>query len=385
MKLLLVGAGGYASNYIKILLNPKRSDLVWEGLVDPFYSACQYKEQIDAANIPVYDTMEKFYSRHTADLAIICTPTFLHCEQSICALSYGSNVLCEKPAAPNVREVEEMLKAEKKYGRFIAIGYQWSYSDAMQKLKADILKGVLGKPEHFKTAISWPRDIAYYKRGGGWGGKIKKDGKLLLDSIASNACAHYLHNMFFLLGDTMETSASVEKVQAECYRANEIENFDTCCIKMKTQSGTELFFAATHAANRNRNPEFIYTFQNGKVFFAQDEGSQIVAEFHDGSKKIYGDPFENDFKKLQDCIDAVKNETVPICTAKTALPHVELIETIYKTTPIYRFSQEHIRFDHEKNAVYVHGLFENFYNAYEKGVLFSELNSEIFERNKFEI
>lgn len=72
MKLLLVGAGGYASGYINILLNQDRSDIVWEGVVDPFYSTCQYKEQIEAANIPVYNTMEEFYSRHAVDLSIIC-------------------------------------------------------------------------------------------------------------------------------------------------------------------------------------------------------------------------------------------------------------------------------------------------------------------------
>ncbi len=380
MKLLLVGAGGYASNYIKILLNKDLLNIEWEGIVDPFYSVCEYKEEIDAARIPVYTTMEEFYSHHSADLAIICTPTFLHCEQSIYALSHNSNVLCEKPVAPTMKEAEEMLNAEKKYGRFIAIGYQWSYSDAIQALKKDILNGVLGKPLSFKTTISWPRSKAYYQRGGGWGGRIKKDGRLVLDSIVSNACAHYLHNMFFLLGDSMEESASVAEFQAECYRANEIENFDTCCIKMNTQDGIKMYFAATHAANKNRNPEFSYTFQNGKVLFSQDESSQIVAEFNDGSKKIYGNPFENGFKKLSDCVDAVSNGIKPICTVKTAIPHVDLIERIYKTTPICNFKKEHIHINEEKDAVYVQGLLEQIRNSYENEIMFSETNSILFKK-----
>jgi len=380
MKLLLVGVGGYGSIYAKILLDHDLPNIVWEGVVDPFYSACQYKEQIDAANIPVYDTMEAFYSNHSADLVIISTPTYLHAEQSICALSHGSNVLCEKPAAPTIEEAMEMIRAEKKYGRFIAIGYQWSYSDAIQALKADILNGVLGKPKFFKTVISWPRNRDYYQRGSGWAGKIKKDGRMILDSIASNACAHYLHNMFFLLGDTMETSATVTEVQAECYRANDIENFDTCCIKMKTQDGTNLYFAATHAAKQERNPEFVYVFENAKVVFSQDDSSLIVAEFHDGSKKIYGNPTENDLKKLQDCVEASRNKTVPICTVKTALPHIALIETIYQTTPIFNFPQKDIYQDDDKNAIYVRDLYAQVCRAYEQGVMFSEINSTLFAR-----
>lgn len=379
MKLLLVGAGGYASNYIKILLDSELSDIVWEGLVDPFYSVCRYKEQIDDANIPVYDTMEEFYSCHAADLAIICTPTFLHCEQSICALSHGSNVLCEKPAAPTVKEAEEMLAAEKKYGRFIAIGYQWSFSDAIQTLKADVLSGMLGKPKHFKTAISWPRNRAYYQRGGGWGGCIQKSGRLILDSIASNACAHYLHNMLFLLGDTMQTSAMPTEFQAECYRANNIENFDTCCIKLWTASGVRMYFAATHAAQKERNPVFEYVFEKARVVYSRDEGSQIIAQFHDGSEKVYGDPFANNFKKLWDCVDAVKKGTFPICTVKTAIAHVKLIEDIYNTTPIHDFNKGCIHVDPEKDAVYVQGLFEAFWDAYQKEELFTESAFRLFE------
>ena len=34
-----------------------------------------------------------------------------------------------------------------------------------------------------------------------------EDGITILDSIASNACAHHFMNMLFLLGDTMESTA----------------------------------------------------------------------------------------------------------------------------------------------------------------------------------
>lgn len=378
MKILLVGAGGYAANYVKILLNQNAADIVWEGIVDPYYAACAQKDQIDAAGIPVYDTMEAFYSHHTADLAIIGTPTFLHCAQSICALSHGSCVLCEKPVAPTVKEAEEMLEAERKYGRFIGIGYQWSYSDAIQELKADILSGTLGKAKHFKTFISWPRNRAYYRRGGGWGGCIQKDGHLILDSIASNACAHYLHNMLFLLGDTMQTSVAPKAMQAECYRANAIENFDTCCIKLQTELGAQLYFAASHAAQEKRNPEFVYEFEKARVVYSQDECPQIAAHFRDGSKKVYGDPFAKEYKKLWDCIDAVKNGTEPVCTVKAAMAHVRVIEDIYKTTPIRDFGKEHVCVNSEKDAVYVEGLFAQMYDAYKNEMLFSEIGSGLF-------
>ena len=363
MRILLVGAGGYASGYVKSLLGQTNPDIAWVGVVDPYFSSCAKKEDIAAAGIPVYSKMEDFYREKQADLAIICTPPFLHREQSICALSHGSYVLCEKPAAPTVEDVRAMLEAEKKYGKWIAIGYQWSFSRAIQNFKKDVLSGVLGRPLSFKTAICWPRDLAYFGRGTGWAGKISKDGVMILDSIASNACAHYLHNMLFLLGDRMDTSAEVSEIEASCFRANDIENFDTCSIKMKS-NGIPLYFIASHATEEKRNPEFIYKFENANVEFSQDESKDIKATFRDGTVKYYGDPFKNTFTKLWDCVDAIREGISPICTAKTALPHVKLIERMYHEVPIHDFPNELIRFDDEKQRFFVEGLYEKIYMAY---------------------
>ena len=207
MDILLVGAGGYGTLYVDALLQSKDPDIHWVGVIDPCLGTVPRRAEILAAGIPAYPSLEDFYREHTADLVCIATPPFLHREQCLCALAHGSHVLCEKPAAPTPKQVEEMIAAEKTYGRFIAIGFQWSFSDAIQALKRDVLAGKLGKPLLFKTAISWPRNRAYYARGGGWGGKAVFKGMPLYDSIASNACAHYLHNMLFLMGDRMETAA----------------------------------------------------------------------------------------------------------------------------------------------------------------------------------
>ncbi len=373
MKLLLVGAGGYAAQYVKILLENTDENIIWEGVVDPYFSNCIFKKAIEEKGIPVYDTMEEFFNEHQADLTVICTPTFLHCEQSIYALSQGSYVLCEKPLVPTIEEAEKMLEAEKKYDKFIAIGYQWSYADAILDLKKDIIDGKFGKAISLKTAISWPRNKAYYNRGGGWGGKVKKDGRLLLDSIASNACAHYLHNMFFVLGDSMETSAKVSDFEAECYRANDIENFDTCALRIKTSDGTSLYFVASHAAGKLRNPEFEYRFEKGKVRFAVDNGCEIVAEFSDGSTKNYGNPFENEFKKLSDCIKASADKTAPVCTVKTATPHTDFIYRLYEKTPVKTFSEEMILTDEKTDGIYVKDLFEKMYKAYAEEKMLSEI------------
>ena len=45
MKILLVGAGGYASEYVKILLTMNDPSLIWEGIVDQYYANCEKKRR----------------------------------------------------------------------------------------------------------------------------------------------------------------------------------------------------------------------------------------------------------------------------------------------------------------------------------------------------
>ena len=370
MRVLLVGTGGYASIYVRALLDSTDPDVVWEGAVDPYFSAGKYADEIRAREIPVYDDMDSFYREHEADFVIVATPPFLHLEQSLCALRHGAYVLCEKPAAPTVAEVEQMIAAERQYGRFLAIGYQWSFSDAILALKRDIMSGVLGKPLSFRTFISWPRNYAYYARGGGWGGKLYRNGKPLYDSIASNACAHYLHNMLFVLGDRMDRAAPPTSLEARCLRANSIESFDTCIIRARAAE-TELYFAATHAAEKQHDPEFVYTFENAEVRYSQKgEPPVITATFRDGSQKIYGDPFAQPaVYKMWECIRAIRENTTPICTAETAIEHTKLIGLLHEKTTIRSFPQELLQESPQKDAIFVKDLYETLYHAYERGAV----------------
>ncbi len=367
MNVVLVGAGRYGQFYADRLLSAKEDGVRFAGVVEQNFTASPARRKLEEAGVPVFRSMEEFYAREGADLAVLCTPPFLHAAQSVYALSHGSCVLCEKPAAPTASDVERMIAAEARYGRFIAIGYQWSYSQAMQAVKRDLLGGLFGKPVLLKTMISWPRDLAYY--GNAWSGRLERDGVLILDSVASNACAHFLHNMFFLLGERMDESAAPVSAQVECLRANAIESYDTCALRMRMREGAMLYFIATHAAKDDFAPGFVYEFENAVLTFSASDGKGIVATFRDGTEKRYGIPTE-DLKKLDDCISAVRTGTRPVCTAKTALPHAALIESIYRKAPICDFPREMIV--HAEGRVYVDGLSEKLREAYARTALLSE-------------
>ena len=199
ISIVLVGIGVYGNTYFKDLLEggPKEGVRI-VGAVDPYPAGCRYLDQMKQLGIPIYDTLDDFMPTKADGYYI--SPSHLHAPQTILALSNGSNVLCEKPVAATIQDAREMIEARDKYNKFVAIGYQWSHSPVIQSLKKDIMEGKLGKPKRLKTMVLWSRSDDYFNRSG-WAARIRDDrGNWILDSVASNATAHYLHNMFYVLG-----------------------------------------------------------------------------------------------------------------------------------------------------------------------------------------
>ena len=118
---------------------------------------------------------------------------------------------------------------------------------------------------------------------------------------------------------------------------------------------------------------FEYTFENATVSFSEDEGSVITAKFADGSRKVYGNPFADAFEKIGICVAAIKKGTTPICTVRTAMPHTELIERIWKEIRIEAFSTDDIYENDKNDGVYVKNLFETMVKAYDECKLLSEV------------
>lgn len=389
VSVLLVGIGGYGKNYFDELVNNKnRDDYQITAVVDPYAEKSSKIKEVLSREIPVFTKMEEFYQENTADYVCISSPIQFHASQTVMALKNGAGVICEKPLSVTVQEGREMLKAEQESNRPVGIAYQWSFSKAIQLLKKDIIAGVFGKPIRLKTLVSWPRDIEYYKRNN-WAGKKRDNGQWILDSVANNATAHYLHNMFYVLGNETEKSAWPVKLKAELYRVNDIENYDTAAVRVFTDQGVELFYLATHASQEKINPRFCYEFEQAIIYFDQDKDCQIKAEFKDGRNKVYGDPFADKFNKIWTILDAIKGEESYLCGVEASLPHVICVNGMQESlSQINDFPDELIEKARDKDGreqgVYVKGLsnllldcYNKWQLPYETGIYWAELGKEV--------
>ncbi len=85
------------------------------------------------------------------DAVSICTYNATHAECAIDALNKGVNVLLEKPMCVTTEEALEIMKAEKESGKIISVGFQPRFDPNMQKIKAIVESGVLGKIYYIQT------------------------------------------------------------------------------------------------------------------------------------------------------------------------------------------------------------------------------------------
>ena len=372
VKVMLAGIGGYGTGYLARMIEKyDAGEIEVAGLVDPYPQSCRHLAAVEARGFKIYASIDEFYAENTCDLAVISTPIQFHTTQILTALSKGSHVLCEKPMTGDPADVEKLIKAREESGKFIMIGYQWSHAKAILAMKADVIAGVYGKPTFFKTLILWPRNKAYFNRGIGWAGKIKAaDGTLIYDSVANNAAAHYLHNIFFTMGTSYDEAVEPIETKAQLYRTNAIENFDTAVIANKFANGAESLYIASHSTDRTLDPIFEYRFEKGVIAFNEgaagaDGKKHIIGKLADGTVRDYGDPFCDQMNKLDLAIANVTADKWNIpCGVETATAQVHCIAECAKQ-PIVNFDEDKKRLG-DGELVYIDGLYEALVDCYEK-------------------
>ncbi len=93
------------------------------------------------------------------DAVSICTYNTQHAPCAIDALEHGVNVLLEKPFTVTLDEAVEVMKAEKKSGKILSIGFQPRFNPNMQMIKKIVESGELGKIYYIQTGGGRRRGI----------------------------------------------------------------------------------------------------------------------------------------------------------------------------------------------------------------------------------
>ena len=149
----IIGTGWIAEEHIKNYLKRPDVEIVAASDLVPG-KAKKFCETFGAPEAKCYEDSHEMLEKEQLDIVSICTYNCQHAPCAIDALNHGVNVMLEKPFTVTLEEAVEVMKAEKKSGKLLTIGFQPRMSEYVKLLKEVVDSGELG-------------DIYYLQAGGG--------------------------------------------------------------------------------------------------------------------------------------------------------------------------------------------------------------------------
>ena len=154
IKVGIIGTGWIAESHIYSYLNQPDVEIVAAADLIPGKAEKKMKQfGIEGARCYL-NHKDMIDNEPDLDVVSVCTYNTQHAEPTIYALEHGIHVLLEKPFTVTLDEAVEIMKAEKKSGCVLSIGFQPRFDGNMQMIKKIVESGELG-------------DIYYIQTGGG--------------------------------------------------------------------------------------------------------------------------------------------------------------------------------------------------------------------------
>ena len=150
VKIGIIGTGWIAANHIAEYL--KMPDVEVVALADLVPGKAEaFGKKYGCETARCYLSGHEMLEKEELDGVSICTYNTQHAPCTIDALEHGVNVMLEKPFTVTLDEAIEIMKAEKKSGKILTIGFQPRLSENMQMIKRIVDSGEIGKVYYIQT------------------------------------------------------------------------------------------------------------------------------------------------------------------------------------------------------------------------------------------
>ncbi|HHX21786.1 MAG TPA: Gfo/Idh/MocA family oxidoreductase [Clostridiales bacterium] len=158
LKVGIIGTGWIAEAHIKSYKNMPDVDVVAAADLIPG-KAEAFMEEYGVQGVRFYPSHKEMLDNEQLDAVSVCTYNTTHAECTIYALEKGVHVLLEKPMTVTLEEAVAIMKAEKKSGKVLSIGFQPRGDANMQYIKHIVESGELGKIYYIQTGGGRRRGI----------------------------------------------------------------------------------------------------------------------------------------------------------------------------------------------------------------------------------
>lgn len=328
-------------------------------------------DEVRGMGIPLFDSYQRML-KGEIEAVWLPVPIELHRPMTEEALAAGKAVLCEKPPAGAVDDLEAMIAARDRANLPCVVGYQDIYHPATMVLKQQILTGQIGHVRSASVMACWPRDDRYWGRNK-WAGRIRRNGVWVMDSPANNALSHYINLTLFLLGSEPYLPAVPEMVEAELYRAGPIENYDTVSMRITLKGDVSALALLTHACMQKVDPVVQITGDRGMIRVYGSNHAEITSTRGVQSVSLLGSR-QHMIARFAKLVRGEADDRA-VATLESAMPHLMAINGASEATAIRNVPKEHVESVPLEHGAMVHaaiGVEEAFVKAAREGRMLHE-------------
>ena len=93
----------------------------------------------------VFADYTELFGKSDIDFVVNAAPSYLHTPITLDLLKHGFNVLCEKPFAQTVAQVDDMIRQSRESGKMLAIFQQSRFAPYFEQVRRVLDSGVLGR------------------------------------------------------------------------------------------------------------------------------------------------------------------------------------------------------------------------------------------------
>lgn len=170
--LVVVGYGGMGAGFH--VKNALTSDVV--NLLGVYDIDEAKNELARSRGIYAYSSFEEVLADERVDMITVAVPNDSHLDLVVRALEAGKNVLCEKPVALSMADLDAMISAAEKSGKIFSVHQNRRFDVDYLAIKKIVEDGKIGKPLRIESRIHGSRGIP-----SDWRGTKEHGGGMILD------------------------------------------------------------------------------------------------------------------------------------------------------------------------------------------------------------
>lgn len=313
LSIAIIGAGRIGQVHAKTIAAHPQATLAL--VCDPFGDAAQTLAQAYGARF--CKDAEEVFADPSIDAVVIGSPTPLHIPHLLAAAKAGKAVLCEKPVALDMKDVEAHREELDAISTPVMFGFNRRFDPSFAAVRAAVAAGRIGELEQL-TIIS--RDpaappVEYIKVSGG---------------IFRDMTIHDFDTARFFLGDIVEVHAVGQNLDPDI---KETGDFDAAVVTLRAASGA----VATIINNRHCASGYDQRLEasgRGGTLFAENVRATTVrlsnAEVTDAQEPyldFFLERYEDAYRiELSAFIEAVESGTPASPTLADAVEALRLAE-----------------------------------------------------------